>query len=115
MAPGASCGTGGTRSMAKGSRRITVQSLDPARRDRSQAAFSTRRVPRGAMRTLIGGTVRPRSGDLVLASVSRLGQHQRIERPDGRRAALHLHDEIIVAYADRYATDQFESHVPDNL
>jgi hypothetical protein len=67
------------------------------------------------MRTLIGGTVRPRSGDLVLASVTRLGQHQRIERPDGRRAGLHQGDEIIVAYADRYATDQFESHVPDTL
>lgn len=101
--------------MPQSSRRIWVQSFDPARRDRAQAAFSTRRIPRDAMRTLVGGTVRPRSGDLVLAIVTRLGQHQRIERPDGRRAALHLGDEIIVAYADRYATDQFESHVPDTL
>jgi hypothetical protein len=101
--------------MSQHNRRIWVQALGGDRLERAQAAFATRRVPRTAMQTLVGGTVRPRSGDLVLASVSRLGQHQWIARPDGRRAALHLHDEIIVAYADRYATDQFESHVPDNL
>jgi hypothetical protein len=101
--------------MAQRSRRIWVQTLSESQRDRAQSAFSTRRVPREAMRTLVGGTIRPRSGDVVLASIQRLGQHRRIERPDGRRAGLHLGDEIIVAYADRYATDQFESHVPNNL
>jgi hypothetical protein len=59
--------------------------------------------------------VRPRSGDVVLAGVARLGQHRKIERPDGRRAALHIGDEILVAYADRYAPDQYESHVPTGL
>jgi hypothetical protein len=101
--------------MPQRTRQIWVVQLDVARRERVQVGFSTRRVPREAMQTLVGGTVRPRSGDLVLASVSRLGQHQRIERADGRRAGLHLGDEIIVAYGDRYATDQFESHVPNDL
>jgi len=67
------------------------------------------------MRTLIGGSVRPRSGDLVLASVHRLGQHRRIEQPDGRRATLHVGDEIVVVYGDRYAPDQFEAQVPSDL
>src|SRR5690606_10763892 len=67
------------------------------------------------MRTLISGTVRPRSGDLVLATVTRLGQHRKIEQPTGRRATLHVGDEILVAYADRYAPDQFEAHVPHDL
>jgi hypothetical protein len=67
------------------------------------------------MQTLISGMVRPRSGDLVLAVVTRLGQHRKIEQPNGRRAALHVGDEIIVAYADRYAPDQYESHVPNDL
>ena len=84
-------------------------------RERAKASFATRRVPKTAMRTLIRGSVRPRSGDVVLASVHRLGQHRRIERPDGRRATLHLGDEIVVAYADRYAPDQFESQVPMDL
>jgi hypothetical protein len=67
------------------------------------------------MQTVVSGMVRPRSGDVVLASVSRLGQHRRIEQPSGRRSTLHVGDEILVAYADRYAPDQFESHVPDSL
>jgi hypothetical protein len=67
------------------------------------------------MVNLLSGAVRPRSGDLVLATVERIGHHSRIEMPTGRKATLHVGDEIIVAYADRYAPDQFESHVPINL
>ncbi len=100
--------------MSRG-RQIWVRTLEPGERDGAQAAFSTRRVPGDAMRTLVGGTVRPRSGDVVLARIARLGQHRRIERTDGRRAGLHVGDTVIVAYADRYATDQFESHVPEDL
>jgi hypothetical protein len=97
------------------SRRISVQLLGERRLERAQSSFAIRRVPRAAMRTLIGGMIRPRSGDVVLAAVARLGQHRKIERPDGRRAALHIGDEILLAYADRYAPDQYESHVPTSL
>lgn len=101
--------------MFRHGRRISVQSLGVARRERAKAGFTTRHVPREAMRTLIGGMVRPRSGDVVLAAVARLGQHRRIEQPSGRRANLHVGDEILVAYGDRYAPDQFEAHVPGDL
>ena len=47
--------------------------------------------------------------------VQRLGQHSRLERPDGRRAAIHVGDEIVLTYGDRYATDQFEAEVPSTL
>lgn len=67
------------------------------------------------MKTVISGTVRPRAGDLVLAEVKRLGQHRRLELTNGRRSNMHVGDLIIAAYADRYAPDQFESHVPDDL
>jgi len=50
-----------------------------------------------------------------LAEVLELGQHQRIERPDSRRAVLFEGDEILIAYGARYAPDQFESRVPDGL
>lgn len=96
-------------------RRVWVQSLNTEQRESAKAAFTTRRVPREAMRTIVGGAVRPRTGDLVLARIARLGHHRHIEQPDGRRAVLHVGDEIIVTYGDRYATDQFESHVPANL
>jgi hypothetical protein len=96
-------------------RRITVQTLGERQLSRAKSSFAIRRVPRDAMQTVVSGMVRPRSGDVVLASVSRLGQHRRIEQPSGRRSTLHVGDEILVAYADRYAPDQFESHVPDSL
>ena len=67
------------------------------------------------MKTLIMGPIRPRSGDLVLARVERLGYQTRLELPCGRKACLHVGDEIVVAYGDRYATDQFEAEVPPDL
>ena len=105
----------GNHTMASARRRIWVQAFQHDQIARAKRSFATRRVDVDSMQTLIGGSVRPRSGDVVLASVRRLGQHRRIEQPDGRRAALHLGDEIIVAYGDRYAPDQFESEVPTNL
>ncbi|MBA3528535.1 MAG: DUF1611 domain-containing protein [Propionibacteriaceae bacterium] len=50
-----------------------------------------------------------------MAVVERLGHHTRLELPSGRKATLHIGDEIIVAYADRYAPDQYEANVPINL
>ncbi|WP_210506496.1 DUF1611 domain-containing protein [Naasia sp. SYSU D00057] len=96
-------------------RRVHVAELSPTQLDRVKRAFTTRRVPMEAAQTIVFGKVRPRSGDLVLASVSRLGHHRHIEQPDGRRAALHRDDMIVVTYGDRYATDQFESHVPTTI
>ncbi|MBK5287206.1 MAG: DUF1611 domain-containing protein [Acidimicrobiia bacterium] len=97
---------------------------DPLRRERMQrvkAAFTTRRMnvddlfADGQVPTLLSGAVRPRAGDVVLARVDRIGQHGRIELTNGRRARLHVGDEILVVYGDRYATDQFESYVPIRL
>jgi dethiobiotin synthetase len=96
-------------------RGIGVAPLAPERLARAKRAFSTRRMETRHMATIVSGAVRPRSGDLVLARVERLGQHQKLELTDGRRAQMHLGDEIVVAYADRYAPDQFESHVPVRL
>jgi molybdopterin cofactor biosynthesis protein B len=89
--------------------------LDRKRLARAKVAYSTRRVAHEAMATLIRGDAKPRPGDLVLASVGRLGQHQHLELADGRRSRLYVGNEIIVCYANRYAPDQFEALVPDDL
>ncbi len=81
---------------------------------RAKNAYATRRVPCDKMQRLLNGAC-PVAGDLVLARVARLGQHEHIERPDGRRAKLWEGDEIIVAYGNRYAPDQFEAYVPEDL
>lgn len=85
------------------------------RLNRAKRAYSVRRVPIEEMAGLITGDLAPRPGDLVLARVVRLRQHGRLELGSGRRARLFPGDEIIVCYGHRYAPDQFESRVPDNL
>lgn len=67
------------------------------------------------MSTLITGDVRPAAGDLVLARVDALGKQTKLELTDGRRAHLFPGDEIVVSYGNRYAPDQFEAIVSDDL
>ena len=86
-----------------------------SRLSRAPQAFATRRVPREVMRCLCAGDLRPRAGDLVLAEVTKLGHHRRLHLPDGRPRNLFPGDAVIVAYADRYASSQFEARVPDDL
>jgi hypothetical protein len=99
----------------------TTEPLDPRRLSSAKSAYTTRFVsrliasdPRG-YGLLTGDHVVPQAGDVVLARVHTLGQHVRIERPDSYKAALFEGDEILVAYGDRYAPDQFEAEVPDDL
>jgi len=78
-------------------------------------AYATRRVPRDQMRWLIDGERKPCAGDLVLARIEALGHHTRLQLPSGRRRQLFEGDDVIVAYADRYAPQQFEAEVPETL
>lgn len=47
--------------------------------------------------------------------MSGVGHHRRIELRNGRKAELFPGDEIVVCYGNRYAPDQFEATVPDDL
>ena len=67
------------------------------------------------MRTLLSGQLKPCAGDLVMARVDELGKHRRVELPDGRRAIIFPGDEIIVCFGNRYAPDQFEAVIGDDL
>ena len=100
----------------------TLEALAPLRRvARLKASYTTRHVARWVtsdpvgFHLLSGPDVRPRAGDVVLARVLEIGHHKRIELPDSRRALLFPEDEIMLAYGDRYAPDQFEAEVPDGL
>lgn len=81
---------------------------------RAKAAFTIRRVALDEAAYLLTDST-PRAGDVVLAHVSALGQHSYLQLTTGRRAKLYVGDEIIVAYGNRYAPDQFEAWVPDSL
>ena len=77
-------------------------------------AFATRIADLGLASSL-DPKATPAAGDLCLVRVERLGQHRHIELVSGRRAALAVGDELIVAFGNRYATDQFEAVVPPTL
>jgi hypothetical protein len=95
--------------------------LEPARLTAAKYAYTTRyvaaeiaREPRGYFLDAepVDG---PNPGDVVLAEVVWIGQHKRLESPVSRRATMYAGDEIVVAYGNRYAPDQFEAEVPDDL
>jgi len=109
-------------SLAQVSRALpTFEPLDPRRLALAKSAYTTRFVSRliaddpSGYGLLTGEHIVPHAGDVVLARVHRIGQHAAIMLPDGRRASLFEGDEIVVVYGDRYAPDQFEAEVPDNL
>jgi dethiobiotin synthetase len=89
--------------------------IDAARIRRASWSFATRRVPHDADWTLLPPVGAPRAGDLILASVDSLGQHDGLQLPSGRRKQLFPGDEIVVAYGNRYASNQFEALIPETL
>jgi len=95
--------------------RPSVSPVETQRLAKVKSAYTTRHAPISEAGYLIGGSVKPAPGDLVLARVDRLGQHPRIELVNGRRAPLFPGDEIVLCYGHRYAPDQFEGVVPDSL
>lgn len=64
---------------------------------------------------LLPATGVPQAGDLILAHVDSLGQHPGLQLPSGRRKQLFPGDQIVVAYGNRYASNQFEAVVPETL
>ncbi len=78
-------------------------------------AFATRRVSRDQELRIGRRPLAPRSGDLVLARVGKLGFHRSLQQPNGRTRSLVIGDEIVVAYGNRYATSQLEAVVPHTV
>lgn len=88
--------------------------VDAGRLAKAKRAFTTRNVSTSALHT-ISGSMTPQAGDLVLARVTEIGSHRQVELPTSRKATLFVGDEVILAYGNRYAPDQFEAFVPDDL
>ena len=94
---------------------LNLEPLSVERLEQAKWAYTTRRINQDRPFQLLSGAIIPEAGDLVLASVEELGQHKRLELVSSRRATLFEGDEIVVAYGNRYAPDQFEGIVPDHL
>ncbi|MXQ14263.1 transposase [Microvirga makkahensis] len=95
---------------------MALEKLDAKRVACAKRAYTTRRVNPDAMASLITGpAIAPASGDLVLVKVDEIGKQRRIELTDGRRAHLFPGDEAIVCFGNRYAPDQFEGVIGEDL
>lgn len=88
---------------------------------RIQFSYTTRFVSekveanRPGFHLVAGADVRPQPGDVVIAQVTNIENHKRVETENSRKAILYPGAYIALAYGDRYAADQFLAHVPDDL
>lgn len=71
-------------------------------------SFATRRANRADAVCLDRDLADTKPGDLILAEVTRVGSHKRLQLADGRYSPLWPGDRIVLACADRYAVDQFD-------
>lgn len=75
---------------------------------RAKWAFTTRHVRRKDVERLLPASAACEAGQLLLAEVMQLGQHDGVQLESGRRSQLYLGDRIVVCLGNRYAPDQFE-------
>lgn len=94
---------------------MTQERRDRVRLRLASWAFTTRRVALGAACAILPPEGRPLAGDLVLARVDAVGHHTSLQLVNGRRRQLFSGNEVVVAYGNRYASNQFESEVPESL
>lgn len=75
---------------------------------RAKWAFTTRRVNHNDVQGLVENTTLAESGDLVLAEITHVGSHKRIQLASGRNSDSHVGDLVVLCCGARYAPDQFE-------
>ncbi|MEO1110697.1 MAG: molybdopterin guanine dinucleotide synthesis B family protein [Pseudomonadota bacterium] len=92
-----------------------MEPIAPARLTAAKKSYAVRRVNFADYSHLATKAATPKPGDIVLARVQTLGSHKRIELPNGRKATLHKGDEVLLAFGNRYAPDQYEAYVPEAL
>ncbi|MHA7155967.1 P-loop NTPase family protein [Arthrobacter sp. TMN-50] len=92
--------------------------VDAERLQQAKRAYTTRFLSASLDEDASGYLLRqdaPHPGDIVLARVVELGSHLKLESPVSRRQTIFVGDEILVAYGNRYAPDQFLAEVPGDL
>ena len=91
-------------------------SISQERLHNAKIAYTPRNLKLDSVIHLLSGdNVVPAAGDILLAKVTKIGQHSALELANGRRSAMFIEDEIIVTYGNRYAPDKFEAQIPPDL
>lgn len=92
-----------------------IELTEASRIEQAKKAFVVRNVPESHVRLISSDKRKPNAGDLLLAEVIAIGNHKALELTTGRRSTMHVGDEIIVAYGNRYAPDQYEALLPEDM
>lgn len=95
---------------------MNISHISQERLLKAKVAYTPRNLRLESVASLLDGDdVVPETGDMLLAKVTKIGQHSGLELIHGRRSTLTVGDEIIVCYGNRNAPDQFEARVPKDL
>lgn len=95
---------------------MKVEILNASRVRKLKRSYISQHVDFDALATVLhGDDLKPNVGDFVIARVETIGQHQNLELTTGRKSMLFPGDEILVCYGNRYAPDQFEAIIPEDL
>lgn len=86
--------------------------MRPLDHDAIKHSYAVHAVPIPAMTGIVPLETSPQVGDLALAEVVELGRHTTLETRQGVSTSLFPGDRLLVAFGNRYATDQYEGYVP---
>jgi hypothetical protein len=90
------------------------RSIDATMRRDLRVPYGLRRVPLDRLAALQPMNTDPQMGDIVVASVEKIGKNTRIELANGRPCTLHVGDLVATVFGNRYATMQFEGYARAN-
>jgi hypothetical protein len=65
------------------------------------------------LNTEIINTYKMQAGDLAVFEIIELGKHETAQMVDGKNRSIFPGDHLLAAFADRYATSQYEGYVPE--
>jgi hypothetical protein len=65
------------------------------------------------LNTAINNTHQMQAGELAVFEIIETGKHESAQMADGRNRSIFPGDRIVAAFADRYATSQYEGYVPE--
>lgn len=72
----------------------------------------TQAIQNYSIQESLATTYLPKAGDVALFEVIEVGKHRSIQSAEQRNMAIFEGDRVLAAFADRYATSQFEGYVP---
>ena len=73
----------------------------------------SRFVDNYTLNTSIATTHKMQAGDLAVFEIVEIGKHETAQMIDGKNRSIFPGDHILAAFADRYATSQYEGYVPE--